>query len=191
MNNPLKYKYVKIISLLGMSVALLSSTLHVSADSPSTSKESVTSGGGYAVSKQLDNVGYSTTIYDATNGLPTSDANCVFASSDGYIWIGGYSGIIRYDGSVFERIENVPGLTSGRAIFEDSKNRIWVGTNDNGVVMLTKTESKRYTYQEGLPSSSVRCFAEDKNGTVYIGTTNGISYVSDDGTLRNIDDERL
>ncbi|MBP5564266.1 MAG: response regulator [Lachnospiraceae bacterium] len=191
MNNPLKYKYVKIISLLGMSVALLSSTLHVSADSPSASKERVNSGGGYAVSKQLDNVGYSTTIYDATNGLPTSDANCVFASSDGYIWIGGYSGIIRYDGSVFERIENVPGLTSGRAIFEDSKNRIWVGTNDNGVVMLTKTESKRYTYQEGLPSSSVRCFAEDKNGTVYIGTTNGISYVSDDGNLRNIDDERL
>lgn len=192
MNNPLKNKYVKFISLLGMSMALLSSGMHVSADTlPNSSDERVTFGGGYAVSNQLENVGYSTTIYDATNGLPTSDANCVYASSDGYIWIGGYSGIIRYDGSVFERIDNIPGLTSGRAIFEDSKNRIWFGTNDNGAVVLDRSEYKRYTYEEGLPSSSVRCFGEDKKGTVYIGTTNGISYVGEDGVLRNIEDERL
>ena len=54
-------------------------------------------GGGYAASGQLSDVGYISEIYDATNGLPTSDANYIFASSDGYIWIGGYSGIIRYD----------------------------------------------------------------------------------------------
>ena len=191
MNNPFKNKYVKFISLVGMSLALLTPSMHVSADSGDGNKERVTSGGGYAVSKQLENVGYSTTIYDATNGLPTSDANCVFASSDGYIWIGGYSGIIRYDGSVFERIDNVPGLTSGRAIFEDSLGRIWVGTNDNGVVVLNKSEYARYTYQEGLPSSSVRCFSEDNEGVVYIGTTNGISYVGQDGILRNLEDDRL
>ena len=71
------------------------------------SAESSLTGGGYAASGQLDNAGYMAQLYDATNGLPTSDANCVLATSDGYIYIGGYSGILRYDGSVFERLDGV------------------------------------------------------------------------------------
>ena len=31
-------------------------------------------GGGYAASNQLEGFGYSAQLYDATNGLPTSDA---------------------------------------------------------------------------------------------------------------------
>ncbi|MBR6909488.1 MAG: hypothetical protein IKN35_04300, partial [Lachnospiraceae bacterium] len=70
-------------------------------------------GGGYAATRQIDNVGYTTQVYDASNGLPTSDANYILGSSSGYIWIGGYSGIIRYDGTNFERLDTSSGLTSG------------------------------------------------------------------------------
>ena len=148
-------------------------------------------GGGYAVTGQLNNVGYSAELYDATNGLPTSDANYVLAASDGYIWIGGYSGIIRYDGSSFERLDSTGGLTSGRVLFEDSTGRIWIGTNDNGVIVLKGRDSAHYTYEDGLPSSSIRCFAEDGNGRVYIGSTSGISYVDEDGTLRQLTDQKI
>ena len=58
-------------------------------------------GGGYAVTKQIKQSGYTCEIYNALNGLPTSDANFVLGSSDGHVWICGYSGVIRYDGSVF------------------------------------------------------------------------------------------
>ena len=151
-------------------------------------------GGGYAVTGQLENVGYTAKLYDASNGLPTSDANCVLGTSDGYIWIGGYSGVIRYDGSVFERQDASGGLTSARALFEDSYGRLWAGTNDNGVVILSDKPgegSVHYTYREGLPSSSVRSFAEGGDGTVYIGTTSGIAYLKEDGALRVLEDERL
>ena len=134
---------------------------------------------------------YLSKIYDATNGLPTSDANYIMATSDGYIWIGGYSGIIRYDGAVFERMDPAQGLTSGRTLFEDTRKKIWVGTNDNGVVVLDKDKSTHYTYEDGLPSSSIRTFAEGRDGIVYIGTTDGVSYVGSDGRLRNIDDAKL
>ncbi|MCR4909319.1 MAG: response regulator [Lachnospiraceae bacterium] len=155
------------------------------------SRNEVKTGGGYAVTGQLHGVGYTAKIYDATNGLPTSDANWILGASDGYVWIGGYSGIIRYDGTTFERMDSSGGLTSGRAIFEDSKGRIWVGTNDNGVVLLDGSESTHFTYKEGLPSSSVRSFAEAPDGTVYIGSTSGISCFSPDGTLRPFMDGRL
>ncbi|MCR5507541.1 MAG: response regulator [Lachnospiraceae bacterium] len=151
----------------------------------------ISNGGGYAVTGQLNSVGYVARMYDATNGLPTSDANCILASSDGYIWIGGYSGIIRYDGMSFDRMDSSYGLTNGRALFEDSEGRIWVGTNDNGVVAFKGAESVRYTYKEGLPSSSVRCFAEGAGNIVYIGSTGGLSFVDGDGKLNNLQDERL
>ena len=62
-------------------------------------------GGGYAVTGQIPDISYSYEIYDASNGLPTSDAMFLMGASDGYIWIGGYSGVVRYDGSTFDRID--------------------------------------------------------------------------------------
>ena len=148
-------------------------------------------GGGYAASGQLENAGYTSEIYDATNGLPTSDANFILGASNGYIWIGGYSGIILYDGSAFERLDTSEGLTSGRGLLEDSRGRIWVATNDNGVVVIDGEERIHFTYKEGLPSSSVRIFAEDPNGDIYIGTTAGVCYVDQNMELHIIDDDRI
>ena len=61
-------------------------------------------GGGYAATGAVENVSYSAEIYDATSGLPTSDANTVLAASDGFIWIGSYAGLIRYDGNTFDGV---------------------------------------------------------------------------------------
>ena len=133
-------------------------------------------GGGYAATGQLPDVGYTTAIYDASNGLPTSDAMFLLAANDGKIWIGGYSGVNCYDGSSFEHLDTSTGMTSARGFFEDSKGRIWVGTNDNGVVVVDGDKSTHLTYREGLPTSSIRIFAEDLDGNVFIGTTAGLCY---------------
>lgn len=148
-------------------------------------------GGGYAITGQIKGVSYTSEIYDATNGLPTSDANYIYSSSDGYIWIGGYSGIIRYDGKDFVRFEGIEGLTSGRAIYQDKQGNIWIGTNDNGVVVLDGIHSTHITYKEGLPSSSIRIFTEDLEGNVYVGTTAGVCYVDKDMQVHVIDDKRI
>ena len=37
-------------------------------------------------------------LYDNKTGLPTSEANAIATTSDGFIWIGSYGGLIRYDG---------------------------------------------------------------------------------------------
>ncbi len=147
--------------------------------------------GGFAASEQLENVGIMTELYNIENGLPTSEANFILGASDGYIWIGGYSGIIRYDGTSFERLEASDGLTNGRTLFEDSRGRIWVGTNDNGVVVIDGAARSHITTNEGLPSSSVRSFAEDKEGNIYVGTTAGVCYLDSTKNVHIIDDERI
>ena len=177
---------------LFLAAGILSGTASVrAAESVTDAEGGVMIGGGYAVTGQLEDVGYSSQIFDASNGLPTSDANYILASRDGYIWIGGYSGIIRYDGNVFERQDASGGLTSGRVMFEDSRGRIWVGTNDNGIVLIDDDKNIRFTYREGLPSSSIRSFAEDADGNVFIGSTGGITYADADLKLHKLDDERI
>ncbi len=148
-------------------------------------------GGGYAVTEQTEDAGYTSVIYDASNGLPASDANCILSASDGYVWIGGYSGILRYDGSTFTRLPVSDGLTNGRGLFEDSKGRIWVGTNDNGVVILDGNARTHLTYKDGMPSSSIRSFAEDTDGNVFIGTTEGICYADPNLWIHNMENEAI
>lgn len=148
-------------------------------------------GGGYAVTGQIPGVGYSAQLYDATNGLPTSEANCILAARDGYIWIGGYSGIIRFDGNEFERITSIEGLTSGRAIFEDRQGRIWVATNDNGLVVVDRNGNRHYTKGDGLPSSSIRAFAQDSNGTIFVGTSSGMAWIGQDMNVYPVNDDRV
>ncbi len=153
-------------------------------------------GGGYAVTGQIKDVSYTCEVYDASNGLPTSDSMCICGTKNGYVWIGGYAGIIVHDGRDFLRLDTAGGLTSARGFYEDSKERLWVATNDNGVVVLDKDTRIHYTYQDGLPSSSIRVFTEDAEGNVFIGTTAGVCYVSPDLALHNLnslylDEERI
>ena len=187
----LKFRSCIALILTALMMAGLSAGALAHSNSGSNTEQSDGIGGGYAVTGQIDNVGYSAELYNATNGLPTSEANCVLCTSDGYMWIGGYSGIIRYDGLAFERLTNIEGLTSGRDLFEDRLGRIWVATNDNGVVVMHGSENFHYTKDDGLPSASIRTFAEDNDGVVYVGTTMGLCYFDTDMTIHIIDDERI
>ncbi len=162
---------------------LLLLPLTVSADTPVN--------GGTVVTGQVKGAGYTSRLYDADSGLPTSEANTVYSSSDGFIWIGGYSGLIRYDGSYFERQDSTDGITSVNDIFEDSKGRLWIGTNDNGVICISKGESLHYSYDEGLASSSIDSIAEDKYGNIFIGTRLGVYYFDENMSIRLVNDSQL
>ena len=193
----MKYRGIKLIALMillvlvGISFGSFSSSARIVEEKGKDLPSETQIGGGYAASNQLEGFGYSAQLYDATNGLPTSDANYILGAKDGHVWIGGYSGIIRYDGSSFEHLDSSEGLTSGRGLFEDTKGRIWVATNDNGVVVLDGNNRIHITYKEGLPSSSIRDFTEDSKGTIYVATTDGVAYVDEKMNVNIVDDKRI
>lgn len=138
------------------------------------------------------NADYTSVLYDSTNGMPTSEANAIAQSSDGFIWLGGYSGLVRYDGNTFYRYDSTSGISSVFALYVDDNNRIWIGTNENGVAMLDFDETKVYGRVEGIRSHSVRSITEDKNGNIIIGTTQGLAYI--DATtleIHPIDDPQI
>ena len=136
--------------------------------------------------------GYSPVLYDNTNGLPTSAATAIVQTPEGFMWIGCYSGLIRYDGNTFERIDSAEtGITSVVSLYVDSKERLWVGTNDSGVGILEKGEWTTFTKQDGLPSASVHDITEDENGLIYLGTTAGVVLVDEELHLTHVVDPEI
>ncbi len=135
--------------------------------------------------------GFSAVLYDNTNGLPTSEANAIAETSEGFIWIGSYGGLIRYDGNTFTRMDSTTGLSSVKCLFVDSRDRLWIGTNDNGVAVMERGELRKWGKLDGMKSAHTRAITEDRDGNIYIATTCGIVLIDADGNLRMMEDEGI
>lgn len=131
---------------------------------------------------------YTAILYDNMNGLPTSEANAIAETSDGFLWIGSYSGLIRHDGNTFERMDSTSGIASVVCLFVDSKDRLWVGTNDAGVAVIEKQGKIRtFRMKDGLTSDSIRAITEDRDGSIYVAMTKGIARINQDMDIQIVD----
>ena len=135
--------------------------------------------------------GYSVLVYDNKSGMSTSEANAMARTQDGSIWIGSYSGLIHYDGKTFERLDSTDGIACVVSLFTDSKDRLWIGTNDSGIALMERDGFRFWGKAEGMRSASVRSIAEDTEGRIYAATTEGLVVINQDMNLVSFDDPRV
>ncbi len=127
-------------------------------------------------------------IYNNSAGMMSSEANVIEETEDGYIWIGSYAGLTRYDGKEFEFIRE-GGIASVTCLMTDSRGRLWIGTNDSGIARYENGEFTFFTMEDGLPANSIRSFAEMGNGCVYAGTTDRICRIDDTDQIEVVSQE--
>lgn len=60
-------------------------------------------------------------------------------------------------------------------IFQDSKRNYWFGSHNEGVSFYNGKTFEYFTTNEGLADNQIRSIQEDKNGTIWFGTANGVS----------------
>nr|MCR5755049.1 hypothetical protein [Acetatifactor sp.] len=133
-----------------------------------------------AEAKNIDYLAeYESIQYGTSDGLLSAELNAITQTSDGYIWVGSYSGLYRYDGVRFEKTSLDDRISSVTALFADSLGRLWIGTNDNGLCCYrTDTGSVTFfTPEDGLASYSIRSLCEDSDGTIYVGTVTFLSTI--------------
>ncbi len=120
---------------------------------------------------------YTQVVYDDTNGLPTSSVNTMIQSSDGMIWLATYRGLVRYNGKEFTSFtpSTTPSISSNSvmSLFEDSFQRLWLGTNDNGMMYLENNSFIEVDIPDEIAANSIQAFAE-LNGVIFIGAKNGL-----------------
>ena len=124
-------------------------------------------------------------VWNDFGGLVGTTANDIVQTSDGYINIATYVGLVRFDGIEFTTIRksknNDLNFTSVRVILEDMNKNLWIGSNDEGLQLISNKGNVSYTTENGLPNNSVRALCEDKNGNIWIGTASGIVYLTPEG----------
>ncbi len=135
--------------------------------------------------------GLASELYDNNNGLPAADANAIAQTSDGYIWIGSYSGLVRYNGNEFYRIDPSYGISNVVSLFVDSKDRLWIGTNDHTFAFYENGEFTTYDQVEGLKATSIRDIIEDDKGNIIIAMTQGLAYVDQKNAAHVIDEPQV
>lgn len=108
----------------------------------------------------------------------------MYIDESNYLWIGHDYGMNCYDieHDMFVNINNLNsalGNTGCYIIIEDSKKRLWLGTN-KGLLMYDKNSgsSKMYSTFEGLSDATICGIVEDKNGNIWVSTQLGINKVN-------------
>ncbi len=141
----------------------------------------------FSQSSFFDNYVYQS--WSEFGGLSGTTANDIYQTSDGYINVGTYEGLVKFDGVEFKTLNRATnkefGFASVRVILQDSRGDVWLGSNDEGLQKISEAGNKIYTINNGLPNNSVRTLCEDKRGNIWVGTASGVIYLTPDGKLLN------
>lgn len=172
--------------------------------------------------------GFSVTNWGETDGPLPYGVYDIAQDQQGFIWLAGRLGVIRFDGLSFtlwndrvrlreERISTIhisdddsiwigfatseglaristdrssatrygsdAGLSVGyvRAIVEDQHGMIWVG-GYGGLAQFRDDQWHMVTEQSGLPATSTQSIYADRQGTIWVATSNGIFSRSTDAS---------
>src|SRR5438445_3272730 len=122
---------------------------------------------------------YLHTVWTTENGLPQNSVNAILQTRDGYLWIGTFGGLARFDGVKFTVFDtgNTEGLKSSRifALCEDHEGNLWIGTENGGLACYREGVFTTYTMKDGLPGDSIGSIFEDQQGNLWLGSVAGLT----------------
>ena len=132
------------------------------------------------------NAEFETVVYGRGNGMLSSEINAVAQTPDGYLWVGTYSGLYRYDGIRFEEVDNNEIIKNVMTLFVDSQGKLWIGTNDSGAVCFNPNTRNGVVYNTlmSLSADTIRQFCEDTAGNIYVATSRHISKITPDHKIK-------
>ncbi|MCF7221633.1 ligand-binding sensor domain-containing protein [Marilutibacter chinensis] len=135
-------------------------------------------------------------VFTGDDGLPQSGVSALVQTRDGYLWVGTFGGLARFDGRTFTTFRGRPspgdgrdagrGQTGGPAsdrilvLFEDDADRLWIGTEDAGLSVYERGAFRH------LPVCAGTCQIND-----ILQGTDGAIWVASKAGLFKLDPEDL
>jgi signal transduction histidine kinase/ligand-binding sensor domain-containing protein len=122
------------------------------------------------------------TTWTAREGAPTA-VRQLTQTSDGYLWIADATGLYRFDSLRFEHLGMLekPELAFAEiySLFAPKTGGLWVGYTLGGAAFVKEGKNQFYGAQQAFPNASVTAFAEQDDGTMWIGTSRGLGRLRD------------
>ena len=122
---------------------------------------------------------YIPAVWTTEQGLPQNSVNALLQDHDGYLWIGTFGGLARFDGERFKFFgsADLPGLggIGITSLYESSPGVLWVGTTGGGLARLDHGVITTYTDRDALPSGFIDSIRGDAEGNVWVKTSGGLA----------------
>jgi signal transduction histidine kinase/ligand-binding sensor domain-containing protein/DNA-binding response OmpR family regulator len=161
---------------------------------------------------------YKLDTWQRERGLDHRSVVSICQTSDGYLWLGTFSGLVRFDGIRFKtyntgNTKQLPdnfiwtiledhqrnlwiGTKGGLSCYSDGKFKaypppefpddeiltmtlcrtkgLWIGTLNKGLFHFKNNQTIHYGDKEGLTCKLIRTIHEDEDGTLWVGTPDGL-----------------
>jgi len=118
------------------------------------------------------------TLVDA--GLPDRKINCLLLISKNELWVGTDTGLFRWDGKEFHRINPSSGVGSVQvlSLLRDRNSNIWAGTT-RGLLRIN-SNGVSFSAEDAIRGQGgINALFEDREGNIWVGGSQGLGRIRD------------
>lgn len=105
------------------------------------------------------------------DGLPLNKVRAIVQTRDGYLWVGTFNGLARFDGVRFKvfDVASTPELHNNaiESLCEDREGRLWIGDNLGGITVLMNGRFQTVPLPKNWPAKPILRLAVAADGTVW------------------------
>lgn len=124
---------------------------------------------------------YQINQWTTDNGSISNSIIALYQSKKGYLWVGTYSGLMRFDGQnfkIYDKPNNEEITHEGiRVITESADGSLWLGTNGGGLLLLEGETISNITTQHGLSGNQVYAIHHLSESEILVGTSMGLDLI--------------
>ncbi len=125
-----------------------------------------------------------------TGNAPTIEA--MASDRDDNLWVATSQYLERWrGGQPVERIQGTPGSIGIRAIYEDHDGNLWLGSQTEGVARAWNGYTRRVDQSHGLANPLLWAISGAPDGSVWLGTVNGVEVWRDGRVQQAVAGARL
>jgi len=119
------------------------------------------------------------TNFTQDDGLSNNNVKCLIEDKEGNLFLGADGGgLIKFTNDKFVSFTTKDGLNSNiiMSITKDCNKKMWVTTYDAGICQIGNEKCFDFNITDGLPNNTVWSSLAAKDGSMWFGTSNGISH---------------
>lgn len=113
-----------------------------------------------------------------TEGWTQGTLSTITQTGEGYVWLGTYNGLVRYDGARFKVYDsgNTRGLRSGRitSLHQDPQGVLWIGHENGELTSFHQGHFKPVAATTNWPGGAIEGIAHDAHGDIWVLNDSGL-----------------
>jgi ligand-binding sensor domain-containing protein/two-component sensor histidine kinase len=130
---------------------------------------------------------YFAQLWQTEDGLPQNAVSAIVQTRDGYLWLGTYSGVARFDGVRFVVFDgsNTPQLQSSRvtSLFEDADGNLWIGHETGELTRFKNGRFEAVPIRADWKGGKIVAIVSDAAGDIWLASEEGLLVRARDGLV--------